>query len=69
MFGIVEAVYPGNTLEWSNTDVTSVTNRIADHLVGWEPSGAPRLNQTRHVEQRGPRGGTSAIAASAHINN
>lgn len=39
MFGIVEAVYPGNTWERFNTDVASVTDRIADHLGGWKPAG------------------------------
>lgn len=38
MFGIVEAVYPGNSWQRFERDVASVTSRVADHLGGWKPA-------------------------------
>lgn len=37
MFGIIEAVYPGNSWERFERDVASVTSRVADYLGEWKP--------------------------------
>ncbi|WP_410645900.1 hypothetical protein [Amycolatopsis sp. lyj-346] len=36
MFGIIEAVYPGNSWDQFDRDVTSVTSRVADLLGSWK---------------------------------
>ena len=37
MSGVVEAVYPGNTWERIDEDVSNVMERFADHLATWKP--------------------------------
>ncbi|MEU8632489.1 hypothetical protein AB0C38_10000 [Amycolatopsis sp. NPDC048633] len=39
MFGIIEAVYPGNNWDQFDRDVTSVTSRVADLLGCWKSTG------------------------------
>lgn len=42
MFGIVEAVYPGNTWARFERDVVLVSRRLADLLHGWKPTRRSR---------------------------
>jgi hypothetical protein len=37
MFGIVEAVYPGNSWDRFERDLSSVARRVADHMHDWRP--------------------------------
>lgn len=39
MYGLVEAVFPEYTWDRFHGEVVAVTNRVAEHLATWTPSG------------------------------